>query len=81
MQNTLGVFCFTPVQGLLSGSFAQLGIQFVGVGASIAWCAVGTFVIAFIVKMTVGLRVEEQQERDGLDISIHGERGYHLDQA
>jgi Amt family ammonium transporter len=77
----VGVFCFTPVQGVLSGSFAQLGIQFVGVGASIAWCAVGTFVIAFVVKKTIGLRVEEQHERDGLDISIHGERGYHLDQA
>lgn len=77
----VGVFCFTPVAGVLSGSFAQLGKQAIGVGASIAFCAVGTLLIALLVKKAFGLRVTEQEERDGLDISLHGERGYHLDQA
>jgi Amt family ammonium transporter len=39
---------------------------------------VGTLIIGTIVKALVGLRVTDQQERDGLDITIHGERGYHL---
>jgi Amt family ammonium transporter len=76
----VGVFCFQPVAGALQGNWAQLGVQALGVGVSIAWCGVGTLVIATIVKLTVGLRVSEQQEKDGLDIAIHGERGYHLDQ-
>jgi ammonium transporter, Amt family len=77
----VGVFCFLPVEGVLSGSFAQLGKQAVGVGISIAYCSVMTFIIAFILKKTIGLRVTEQGERDGLDITTHGERGYHLDLA
>lgn len=77
----VGVFCFTPVAGLLSGSFAQLGKQAIGVLAAVVFCGVGTLLIALVVKKVFGLRVSERVERDGLDISIHGERGYHLDQA
>jgi Amt family ammonium transporter len=77
-----GVFCVTPVAGLLaSGDATQLGKQIVGVLAAVAWSAAGTFVLAKAVDVLWGLRVTDQQERDGLDISIHGERGYHLEQA
>jgi Amt family ammonium transporter len=77
-----GVLCVTPVAGLLSsGDATQLGKQLVGVLASVAWAAAGTFVLGKIVDVVWGLRVSDQQERDGLDISIHGERGYHLEQA
>lgn len=71
-----GVFCFTPVKGLIFGQAGQLGKQFIGVGVGIALAVVGTLVIGSIVKATLGLRVSDQQERDGLDISVHGERGY-----
>ena len=74
-----GVFCFVPVAGLMSGGgFTQLGKQAIGVLVTIAFTAIGTFVIAKLLDMTLKLRVTEQQERDGLDISVHGERGYHL---
>jgi Amt family ammonium transporter len=77
-----GVFCVAPVAGLLSsGDATQLGKQLVGVLASVAWAAAGTFVLGKLVDVVWGLRVSDQQERDGLDISIHGERGYHLEQA
>jgi Amt family ammonium transporter len=77
-----GVFCVTPVAGLLSsGDPTQLGKQAVGVAVAVVWSAAGTFVIAKVVDKLWGLRVSDQQERDGLDISIHGERGYHLEQA
>jgi Amt family ammonium transporter len=78
----VGVFAFTPAVGLLhGGGFAQLGKQVGGVLVAAAYAGAGTFLIAFFIKKLWGLRVPEQQERDGLDIAIHGERGYHLDLA
>jgi Amt family ammonium transporter len=48
------------------------------VGVAIAWSLsiVGTLVILFIVDKTIGLRVSEEDEREGLDLSQHGEEGY-----
>ncbi len=76
-----GVFCFTPVVGVLGGNWGQLGKQAAAVGIAIVFAAVGTLIIALIVKKLFGLRVPAQQESDGLDIAVHGERGYHLDLA
>ena len=62
--------------GLLEGNGHQLLNQFIGV--SIAWSLsiVGTLVILFVVDKTIGLRVSEEDEREGLDLSQHGEEGY-----
>ncbi|MBX3380117.1 MAG: ammonium transporter [Phycisphaeraceae bacterium] len=74
-----GIFCFTPVVGLVNGGgFKQVGLQLLGVGVTVAFAFIMTIIIGSIVKATVGLRVTDAQERDGLDITIHGERGYHL---
>ncbi|HWV82733.1 MAG TPA: ammonium transporter [Hyphomicrobiaceae bacterium] len=59
--------------GLLEGNAAQVGIQFYGTIATIVWCAIATFVILMIVKLFMGLRVDEQTEVEGLDIRLHGE--------
>jgi Amt family ammonium transporter len=73
-----GVFCFLPVAGLThGGGFAQLFKQAVGVGAAVVFAVAGTAIIAFVLKATIGLRASDEQERDGLDISVHGERAYH----
>jgi len=56
----------------------QLVIQLKGIGATIALAAVGTFVIYFIVEKTIGFRINEQEEIEGLDKSLHGENGYGL---
>ena len=45
-------------------------------GSVIAFSAVGTFVIAKFLDMTMGLRVSEEVEYAGLDVSLHGERVY-----
>lgn len=55
---------------------AQLGVQIFSVLVTIAWAAVGTLIAAFLVKLTIGLRVDEESEVNGLDISEHGERAY-----
>jgi ammonium transporter, Amt family len=59
--------------GLLEGNAAQVGIQFYGTIATIVWCAVATFVILMVIKLFMGLRVDEQSEVEGLDIRLHGE--------
>ncbi|ANJ67472.1 ammonia channel protein [Halothiobacillus diazotrophicus] len=54
--------------------FAQFMIQLKGVGFTIIYDAVVTFIILMVLKMTIGLRVTEEQEAEGLDINQHGER-------
>lgn len=55
---------------------AQLWTQTFGVLVTIGWAGIGTLIAAYIVKLTIGLRVTEEVEVDGLDISEHGERAY-----
>jgi Amt family ammonium transporter len=57
---------------------SQLGVQAIAVIAVLAWTAVATFVILQVVKLIVGLRVDEQQETQGLDITQHEETGYNM---
>jgi len=76
-----GVFCFTPVAGALSGDFTQLGKQAIGVLVALVFAGLGTLVLGLLLKWTVGLRTTEAAEREGLDLHVHGERGYHFDQT
>ena len=55
---------------------AQLGVQVFSVAVTIAWAAIGTLIAGLVVKALIGLRVSEEVEVDGLDISEHGERAY-----
>ncbi|MEE9140380.1 MAG: ammonium transporter [Alphaproteobacteria bacterium] len=54
----------------------QLGVQLLGVVATLVWAGVVTFVILKLVDKLVGLRVSQQDEIEGLDIVTHGEKGY-----
>jgi Amt family ammonium transporter len=58
------------------GYMAQLIIQAKAVGVTIVWSGVVAYISYKIVDMTIGLRVPEEQEREGLDISSHGESAY-----
>jgi Amt family ammonium transporter len=62
--------------GLFFGNPGQFGVQVVGVLATIAFAVVVTGVILSILKATLGLRLTEEEERMGLDLSQHNERGY-----
>jgi Amt family ammonium transporter len=57
---------------------SQLKIQFIGVIVTIVYCAIATFIILKIIDVVMGLRVSEDDESQGLDISLHDERGYNL---
>ncbi len=69
----------TLASGLIEGNSHQLLDQLVGV--LIAWglAIVGTLIILKIVDVTIGLRVSEEHEMQGLDLSQHGEEGYSWD--
>ena len=59
-----------------NGIAAQLWIQLKAVLVTVAWSALVAFVAFKIVELTIGLRVSEEEEREGLDISSHGETAY-----
>ncbi|MDA8083706.1 MAG: ammonium transporter [Nitrospiraceae bacterium] len=65
-------------KGLLYGNPGQLLTQLLAVGATLLYSAVMTFVIFMILKFTVGLRVDPEDEMLGLDESQHGEKAYNL---
>ena len=73
-----GIFCFTPVAGLaVSGSFRQVGKQLLGAGSAVVFVLLGTLIIGSVLKAAMGLRVPAAEEREGLDVAQHGERGFH----
>jgi len=57
---------------------AQLLIQLEGVVVTIVWCGVVTFIILKVLDVIIGLRVSEEQESEGLDLSQHDEKGYNF---
>ena len=65
--------------GLVKPLGEQLGLQATGLGATVVWSAVATVVIALLVKATLGLRVTEEQENEGMDRSEHGENAYPME--
>ena len=67
----------SAADGLLAGNTQQFINQLVAVGVAAGLAVVGTFALLMIVKATVGLRVSEQEEIEGLDLTQHGEAGYH----
>jgi Amt family ammonium transporter len=67
----------TLPSGMLEGNAHQLVNQLVGVAISWILAIVGTLVILKLVDMTIGLRVSEEAEIQGLDLSQHGEEGYY----
>ncbi len=75
------IFATTQVNGggkdgVLRGNFGELGIELVAIALAYAIAGVGTWIILKVIDATVGLRVKEEAELQGLDINEHGEEGY-----
>ncbi len=73
-SNALGVF--SGQEDIAIGS--QVGIQAIGVLATLAYTAIVTFIILKLTDVLVGNRVSEEEELEGLDLVSHNERGYDL---
>ncbi len=73
-----GIFAMKSINslgsGAIDGNAGQIWTQIAGVGVTVAYCAVATFVILMAVKYTIGLRVTKEEEIEGLDLTQHGER-------
>lgn len=67
----------TLASGLIEGNAHQLLNQLVGVAIAWVLAIVGTLIILKLVDVTIGLRVSEEEEVQGLDLSQHGEEGYY----
>ena len=57
---------------------SQVITQIIGVVATIVWCAVVSYILLKLIDAVFGLRVDEEEETEGLDIVLHEERGYNL---
>jgi len=57
---------------------SQVGVQIVGIGATIVYCGVVSFIILKVLDSVIGLRVTEEEEQEGLDLVLHDEQGYNL---
>jgi Amt family ammonium transporter len=68
-----GVFVSKEISGVELSTLKQLVVQFEGVSVTVVYGFVVSFIILKVIDMTLGLRVTEEQEREGLDISLHGE--------
>ena len=73
-----GLFASIGGTGLFYGNAHQLFVQLIASGTAIIFSLIMTTVILLVVKMITGLRVEEEEEIQGLDQSLHGETGYNL---
>jgi ammonium transporter, Amt family len=72
-----GIFAVAAVNGatgLLEGNVHQLIANTAGAFAAVIYAFVVTYILAVIIDKTIGLRVTEEEEYVGLDISQHGER-------
>jgi Amt family ammonium transporter len=82
--DAFGVHCIGGIVGALltgvfnvkdiSGADADFMVQLGAVATTLVYSGVGSFIILKVIDMVVGLRVSEEEEREGLDISLHGER-------
>jgi Amt family ammonium transporter len=75
-----GVFSYGPLSATDAspdgspGGLPQLWIQCQGVVATLVYSGVGTLILLMVTKLLVGLRVGEEEEREGLDLVLHGEQ-------
>jgi len=75
-----GIFTAPSLGGIGGDDYSMMGqtlIQAEAVGITIIWCGVVSFVLYKLVDMTVGLRVDKDDEMQGLDLTTHGESAYH----
>ncbi len=74
---TIAAGLFNMESGLFyGGGFKQLGVQLAGVGAAFVWAFVLGLIIFTLIKFTIGLRVDKEEELKGLDIGEHGIEAY-----
>ncbi|MGA1845722.1 ammonium transporter [Deferribacter abyssi] len=73
-----GLFASINGKGLFLGNVSQFFYQIVGIFVTVFFTAISTLIIAKVVDNIIGLRVEQDEEVEGLDLSQHGENAYNM---
>jgi Amt family ammonium transporter len=73
LTGVFAVDAYGGTAGAWQGNYGQVLNQCIGVGVVFFYDAVVTFIILKVIDLTIGLRVSEEVERDGLDLALHGE--------
>jgi Amt family ammonium transporter len=77
-----GVADYTSVPGTLQVAPYDMGFAFMAqlkaVGFTVAFVGIGSLVLFLVIKLVMGLRVKQEDEREGLDLASHGERAYNM---
>ncbi len=79
-----GVFAskiFGGSTGPVDGNYAQIGRQAIAAVSAAAYAGIGTLVLIFVIDKVMGFRVNRTTEIEGVDVAIHGEQGWMLDQT
>ncbi|MDD3223942.1 MAG: ammonium transporter [Clostridium sp.] len=76
-----GIFAWKGINpaganGLIHGNPSQVGIQLIGILATVAYAAIVTLILLKVIDVVMGLRVSEEEEQAGLDVGEHGEDAY-----
>ena len=74
----VGVYDYVGNTVAAYDTVTQVTSQLWGVGVSVIWSGVVSFIAYKLVDLTIGLRVTEDDEREGLDLTAHGEKAWHL---
>jgi ammonium transporter, Amt family len=80
-----GIFCTTAFNkagfdGLVYGSAGQLGKQFIAAAAAAVIASLGTLILVVVIDKVIGFRVSRRVEIEGMDVGVHGEQGWMLEQ-
>jgi Amt family ammonium transporter len=73
-----GVFDYAAGKVAEYSTSTQLVSQLWAVGTAVIWSGVVSFILFKLIDMFMGLRVSEEEEREGLDTTTHGERAYNM---
>ncbi|MEY4880293.1 MAG: ammonium transporter protein, partial [Pseudomonadota bacterium] len=73
-----GIVDYTTGMSVYPGLAVQVMAQLKGVLTTLIWSGVGSTIVFLLIKFTIGLRVPEASEREGLDVTSHGERAYNM---
>jgi Amt family ammonium transporter len=71
-----GVFAVKAIggtSGMIEGNAGQVITQLWGIGATVVWSALASAIILKVIDLVIGLRVDSDTEREGLDLALHGE--------
>jgi Amt family ammonium transporter len=80
----VGIFAdgtYLEVSGLIDGGSEQIVSQVIGMVAVVAWTGIASAIVFGLIKMSIGLRVPEKDELEGVDYSEHTQPGYVADEA